>query len=186
MATPTQLLVVLTLDEGAMSLLREMNERLKRIERKEIQMADTIDTILSDVQDEQTVEQSVIVLLNGLEAQLKTAGTDPTKIAAVRSAIAANKAAMVAAILANTPVVGTTGPTVIPPTVLLSNGGTMQLAVDDASGKDITATAGYASADSTTASVSTSGVVTGNKVGSTVVTVTDAAGNKTSVPVTVS
>jgi len=156
---------------------------------------DTIDTILSDVTDETTVEESLIVLFDGLDAQLKAA-TDPAKIAAVRARIAANKAAMVAAVLANTPATtttagsttsSTTGPTVIPASVSVPNGLTVQLAVDDSTtGADITSTAVYASADPTTASVSTAGLVTGNKVGTTLLTVTDASGNTTKVPVVVS
>jgi hypothetical protein len=157
---------------------------------------DTIDTILSDVTDETTVEESLIVLFDGLDAQLKAA-TDPAKIAAVRARIAANKAAMVAAVLANTPATtttasstttsSTTGPTVIPASVSVSNGSSVQLAVDDSTtGADITSTAVYASADPTTASVSTAGLVTGNKVGTTLLTVTDASGNTTKVPVVVS
>jgi hypothetical protein len=178
--------VVITLDASSLSLLRDMSERLIRIERMGIKMADSIDTILSDVQDEATVDQSIIVLLDGINAQLKAAGTDPAKIAAVRSAIAANKAAIVAAVLRNTSVVAATGPTVIPASVSVSNGSSVQLSVDDASGTDITASASYSSADDTTASVNPQGVVTGNKVGTTNVTVTDANGNATKVPVTVS
>ena len=148
---------------------------------------DTIDTILADVTDETTVDQSLIVLLNGIDAQLKSAQTDPSKIAAVRAKIASNKAAIIAAVLANTDAStasATTGPTVIPANLSLTNGTAVQLAVDDATGKDITATAGYASDDPTVASVA-SGLVTANKAGTTVVTVTDASGNATKVPVVV-
>jgi hypothetical protein len=158
-------------------------------------MTDTIDTILADVTDETTVEQALIVLLAGLDAQLKSAGTDAAKIAAVRSRIASNKAAMVAAVLANTPAASTSttgagptgaGPTVIPASVSVANGSSVQLAVDDSTGADITSTAVYATADPTVASVSTAGLVTGNKAGTTSLTVTDASGNATKVSVVVS
>src|SRR5580765_7748436 len=120
-----------------------MIARFIRSERMGIHMAGLKHTILSDVQDEATVDQSIIVLLDGINAQLKAAGTDPAKIAAVRSAIAANKAAIVAAVLRNTSVVAATGPTVIPASVSVSNGSSVQLSVDDASGTDITASASY-------------------------------------------
>jgi transcription initiation factor TFIIIB Brf1 subunit/transcription initiation factor TFIIB len=149
-----------------------------------------IDDILADLQAETTVEQSVIVFLNSINAQLKAAGNDPTKVAAVRALIASNKAALAAAIVANTPVAapaaGGVGVTVMPAAMTISNGSSGQLSVDDSTGKDITSTALYTSSDPTTASVTAAGLVTGNKAGTESVTVTDAAGaNPTVVLVTV-
>jgi hypothetical protein len=187
-----QLTVVLTLDVDTLALFREMNERLKRIEGMEIKIMADIDDILSDVQAETNAEQAAIVLLQSLSAALKAAGNDPVKVAAVRALIQSNTAAMAAAVVANTPAASApasgsgSGPTVIPNPLAISNGSSVQLAVDNAAGTDITSSASYASSDVTTVSVTPSGLATGNKVGTAVLTVTDANGNATTVPVNVS
>lgn len=62
-----------------------------------------IDDILTDVQDESTLDDSIITLLTNISQQLKDAGTDATKLQAVQDAIDANKAKISAAITANTP-----------------------------------------------------------------------------------
>ena len=62
-----------------------------------------VDDVLADVQDESTVIGSVEQLLTNLSAQLAAAGTDPAKLAQVKSAIDANKARLSAAVVANTP-----------------------------------------------------------------------------------
>lgn len=95
----------------------ECSARLGRIEnllravlaREENIMA-TIDEVLSDVQDESTVEDSLITLVTGIKSQLDAAlasqGIPPdvqAKIDAVFSGIEANKAKVAAAITANTP-----------------------------------------------------------------------------------
>lgn len=55
------------------------------------------------VANETTIEQSAIVLLNGLSEQLKNAGTDPVALKALQDQIDASSAALAAAITANTP-----------------------------------------------------------------------------------
>lgn len=62
----------------------------------------TLDDILSDVQSETTVIQSVVTLLTSLSDQLKAAGLDQAKVQSVIDAIDANKAALAAAVTANT------------------------------------------------------------------------------------
>jgi hypothetical protein len=79
---------------------------LKIIQTKET----TIMATLTDVQDavtaETTVEQSVILLLQGLSTQLAAAlaANDPAAIQAIVDSINANSAALSAAVTANTPV----------------------------------------------------------------------------------
>ena len=77
---------------------------------KETIMAATIDQVLQDVTDESTLDDSIIALLNGVQAQLAAAlsGTTippavQTKIDAVFSGLEANKAKVAAAVTANTP-----------------------------------------------------------------------------------
>jgi len=65
-----------------------------------------IDDLLADVADEAAVDDSIIALLNNISAQLKGAGTPAATLAqiqAVKDALDANKAKIVAAVLANTP-----------------------------------------------------------------------------------
>ena len=62
-----------------------------------------LDDILSDVQDEATVDASIITLLTNLSASLAAAGQDPVKLAAIKAQIDKNKQAIADAIVANTP-----------------------------------------------------------------------------------
>jgi phage shock protein A len=94
-----------------------MNERLERIERKvdrildllqgiarrSIMAANTLDDILNQVQQESTVDDSIIALLNGLQAQIAAAGGNQVKIDAIFTAAQANIAKVSAAVVANTP-----------------------------------------------------------------------------------
>jgi hypothetical protein len=63
----------------------------------------TLDTLTQDVADETTLDASIIALLDNISAQLKAAGNDQAKLDALDAAINANKAAIAAAIQANTP-----------------------------------------------------------------------------------
>ena len=62
-----------------------------------------LDDVIADVQDEKTVIDSVVTLLTSLSQQLKDAGTDPVKLAALKAQIDANKKALADAVVANTP-----------------------------------------------------------------------------------
>ena len=64
---------------------------------------DPLAQLQADVAAETTVNQGAITLLNGLNAQLQAAGTDPTALAALSASIESNTAALSAAITANTP-----------------------------------------------------------------------------------
>lgn len=70
---------------------------------KEKRMAATLDDLIAGVQQESTVDDSIIALLNNISAQLKAAGSDPAKIQQVNDAIQANIAKITAAVTANTP-----------------------------------------------------------------------------------
>jgi len=66
-------------------------------------MATILDQLTQDVTDENTAIASLIQLLNNISAQLQAAGTDPVKLKALDDTINAEKAAIVAAVTANTP-----------------------------------------------------------------------------------
>ena len=73
----------------------------------------TAQDVLDAVNDETTVEQSVITLLDHInasladvKAQLAAAGADPAKLDAVISQINTNKAALADAVTRNTPAEG--------------------------------------------------------------------------------
>lgn len=62
-----------------------------------------LDGLEAEVADVKTVQQSAIVLLNGLAQALKDAGTDPAKLAAIIADLDASKTALADAVVANTP-----------------------------------------------------------------------------------
>jgi len=62
-----------------------------------------IDDLLADVEDEDTVLGSLEQLLTNLSALLANAGTDPAKIAQIRTLVDTQKARILADIAANTP-----------------------------------------------------------------------------------
>lgn len=66
-------------------------------------MAATIDDILAGVQQESTVDDSIIALLNNIAAQLANAGVPQDKIDAIMAVIQANQTKVTAAVTANTP-----------------------------------------------------------------------------------
>ncbi len=68
-----------------------------------------LDQLTADVTNNTTVEQSAITLLNGLSQQLKDAGTDPAKLAALQTSLETSTAALAAAITANTPAAAPAG-----------------------------------------------------------------------------
>jgi len=62
-----------------------------------------LDDVIADVAEETTVIESVVTLLTNLSQQLKDAGTDPVKLAALKTQIDSNKAALAKAVVDNTP-----------------------------------------------------------------------------------
>ena len=74
-------------------------------------MSATLDQVLQDVTDETSLENSVLSLLSGIQAQLQQAlqGTNispanQAKIDAIFNGLESNKTALTAAITSNTPV----------------------------------------------------------------------------------
>lgn len=82
---------------------------IDRLEERLEQMANTLDDVLKDVNDESTLDDSIITLLTGIKGQLDTVlaggltADQQTKVDAIFAAAEANKAKVAAAITANTP-----------------------------------------------------------------------------------
>lgn len=70
---------------------------------KENAIMATAQDLLDDVNDQTTVDQSIITLLGNIKAQLDAAGTDAAKLDQVKAVLDSNKAAIAAAVQANTP-----------------------------------------------------------------------------------
>lgn len=66
-------------------------------------MANELETLQTEVQENQTVIGSAITLLQGLKAQLDAAGTDATKLAELSAQLDSQSNALAAAVAANTP-----------------------------------------------------------------------------------
>jgi uncharacterized protein YoxC len=84
-------------------MLNTIHGQLAQILTGEQKIMAALDTLESDVTAETDVENSAIVLLNGLGAALKAAGTDPARLAALATTIETRKTALAAAVAANTP-----------------------------------------------------------------------------------
>ena len=88
--------------------LNRIEEKIERLLKGVNRMAATLDQVLQDVTDESTIEDSIITLLAGIQAQLTAAlaGTsisakNQAKIDAIFSGLEANKAKIAAAVSAN-------------------------------------------------------------------------------------
>lgn len=75
--------------------------RLTSIEDKEIAMSVELDRLTAQVQATTTVEQSAIVLIQGIATQLAAAATDPVKLAALAAALEASSTALASAVAAH-------------------------------------------------------------------------------------
>lgn len=91
-----------------MEVLRCIDQKFNRIERKLNAMAQTFDEALNDLTaaaaEETTVDQSIITLLNDIADKLDKAQGDPAKVAVVTALMRNNSAAIVAAVKARTPI----------------------------------------------------------------------------------
>jgi hypothetical protein len=76
---------------------------LTTILQKENTIMALIDDLQADVTAEDTVIDSAVTLLNGLSAALAAAGTDPAKLAALRTDIQNKTQGLAQAVAANTP-----------------------------------------------------------------------------------
>jgi ABC-type transporter Mla MlaB component len=69
---------------------------------QEVEMKE-LDDLETEVAQVKTVDESALALIQGLAAQLASAGTDPAKLKALRDGLAASSDALAAAVAANTP-----------------------------------------------------------------------------------
>lgn len=90
-------------DASAHRKLDQILALVTGLTRQETQIMASLDTLTAQVAETNTAEQSAIVLLNGLAAQLAAAGTDPVKLAELTDSLKSNSDALAAAVVANTP-----------------------------------------------------------------------------------
>jgi uncharacterized protein YoxC len=107
--TDAILLLALELKEARHQLQKQFEFQVAQLATKhdlaemEKRIMALLDDIQADVEEETTVIDSVVTLLNNISQQLKDAGTDPVKLQAIKDAIDKNKATLAAAVAANTP-----------------------------------------------------------------------------------
>lgn len=85
------------------SKLDKLISSVTLIEGNEHTMSAELDKLTQDVADNTSVEQSAIQLITNLAGMVAAAQTDPSKLAALSSALNNEKDALAAAITANTP-----------------------------------------------------------------------------------
>lgn len=66
-------------------------------------MSKELDDLTAEVTQDTDVISSAITLLQGLEAQLAAAGTDPAKLSALKVSLSTSREALAAAVAAGTP-----------------------------------------------------------------------------------
>ena len=77
--------------------------RLNRIERKEQTIMAELDTLTAQVQANTDVENSALVLINGIAARIAAAGADPVALKKLSDSLKTSADALAAAVVANTP-----------------------------------------------------------------------------------
>jgi hypothetical protein len=99
--------LMLTVALGRLSAVhRKLNSVLNILQVQRDQgekMAKTLDDILQGVQDESTVDDSIVTLVTNLKAAVDAAGGNQAKIDAAFAQITANKQKVADAVTANTP-----------------------------------------------------------------------------------
>lgn len=95
---------------GLKNQLNRIESKLDSLINKENKMSATLDQVLADVTSETTLENSIVTLLDSVQAQLTSAlanttiaPADQAKIDSIFTGLEANKTALTAAIAANTP-----------------------------------------------------------------------------------
>lgn len=76
---------------------------LSALNRKLIRIMALLDDLQAKVERNGEVDQSAVLLLQGLKAKLDEAGVDPAKLKALSDALANSTDALAAAVTANTP-----------------------------------------------------------------------------------
>ena len=82
-------------------LSQQLDAISRQIKETETKIMSAIDDLAASVAAEDTVIASAITLLQGLSAALAAAGTDPVKLAALKSDVDAQTATLAAAVAAN-------------------------------------------------------------------------------------
>lgn len=85
------------------SLLEEVLTLLRKFIVKGDQMSQALDDLADQVEEVKSVQQSAIVLIQGLHDQLVAAGSDPVKLAQLRADLKTSADSLAAAVVANTP-----------------------------------------------------------------------------------
>lgn len=75
----------------------------KKILKQEILMSEELDALSARVEETLSVEQSAIVLINGIAARIDAAKDDPVKMRALAAELTSKSAELAAAVAANTP-----------------------------------------------------------------------------------
>jgi len=74
-----------------------------KLQKQEERMAASLDALTAQVQSSTDVEQSALVLIQGIAAALAAAQNDPVAIAALADRLKSSADALAAAVVANTP-----------------------------------------------------------------------------------
>lgn len=101
-------------DPEVLRRLDAISTKLGLVYQLEKIMADTIDDVVSDMAAEDTQIDAAIVLINAIPGLIAAAGTDPAKLASLRSDIKTKTAAIAAALVVGTPVAPAGAPVVTP------------------------------------------------------------------------
>ena len=83
--------------------LKLIEDKLDIIIRKEIHMSKELDELQAAVEENTTVDQSIMTLVDKMAATIESMKNDPVKLAAFAKALRDSSAATVAKVLANTP-----------------------------------------------------------------------------------
>lgn len=96
---------------AVLTIVKQLTTKVDLLSTRVDNMAGEMAKLTQDVTDNTSVVQSAITLLGNIKALLDAAGTDPTKLAALSSALEKNSSDLAAAVAANTP----GGPVVVDP-----------------------------------------------------------------------
>jgi hypothetical protein len=158
-------------DREAIEYLDKILETVLKTQRLGEKMANDLDTLIQDVADQSTIEDSILQIVTTLKANQN----NPAKLQALVAAMDVNKGKLVQAVQIGTPQANTTLTITPSPVTLTTASPTQQLKVVDPTGADVTATSAYTSADATKATVSATGLVTEVASGSTTISVSSGA-----------
>ena len=96
---------------GVILFLDQISGQLQQLLKLRKEQVAKIDDLLAGVQAEKTLVESVGKFIQNLKEQLAACGLDDAKVAQIFDVVEANKAALSAALEANTPVLPETPPT---------------------------------------------------------------------------